>query len=245
MRSAEPDPSDSLKQQAAEHALRLVKNGMRLGLGTGSTASKFVDLVGQRVKQDGLQLVCVPTSEATRVRAERLGLTLSSLESTPFLDLTVDGADEVDDDLRLIKGGGGALLREKIVATASERMVVIADSSKRVHTLGRFPLPVEVVSFGLTATRHMVAVLAAEAGCEGDIVLRVDKDGRPLVTDGGNLILDCAFGRIEDPEALDEALKLVPGVVENGLFLGIADVAIIAGPGGIVTLDRDSTDGNG
>jgi ribose 5-phosphate isomerase A len=238
VRSAEPDPSDSFKQQAAAQALSLVKSGMRLGLGTGSTASKFVDLVGQRVKQDGLQLVCVATSEATRIRAERLGLTLSTLESTPFLDLTVDGADEVDDDLRLIKGGGGALLREKIVATASERMVVIADYSKRVHTLGRFPLPVEVVSFGLTATRHMVAVLAAEAGCEGDIVLRL-KDGRPLVTDGGNLILDCAFGRIEDPEALDEALKLVPGVVENGLFLGIADAAIIAGPGGIVTLDRD------
>jgi ribose 5-phosphate isomerase A len=137
------------------------------------------------------------------------------------------------------------LLREKIVATASERMVVIADHSKRVGTLGKFPLPVEVVSFGLTATRHMIAVLAAEAGCEGDIVLRLDKDGRPLLTDGGNLILDCAFGRIEDPEALDEALKLVPGVVENGLFLGIADAAIIAGPGGIVTLDRDSPEANG
>lgn len=245
MRRAEADSSDSFKQLAAAQALTLVKSGMRLGLGTGSTAAKFVDLVGQRVKQEGLQLVCVPTSEATRTRAERLGLTLSTLESTPFLDLTVDGADELDDDLRLIKGGGGALLREKIVATASERMVVIADHSKRVGTLGKFPLPVEVVSFGLTATRHMVAVLAAEAGCEGDIVLRLDKDGRPLLTDGGNLILDCAFGRIEDPEALDEALKLVPGVVENGLFLGIADAAIIAGPGGIVTLDRDSPEANG
>jgi ribose 5-phosphate isomerase A len=245
VRRAEADSSDSFKQLAAAQALTLVKSGMRLGLGTGSTAAKFVDLVGQRVKQEGLQLVCVPTSEATRTRAERLGLTLSTLESTPFLDLTVDGADELDDDLRLIKGGGGALLREKIVATASERMVVIADHSKRVGTLGKFPLPVEVVSFGLTATRHMVAVLAAEAGCEGDIVLRLDKDGRPLLTDGGNLILDCAFGRIEDPEALDEALKLVPGVVENGLFLGIADAAIIAGPGGIVTLDRDSPEANG
>jgi ribose 5-phosphate isomerase A len=245
VRRAEADSSDSFKQLAAAQALALVKSGMRLGLGTGSTAAKFVDLVGQRVKQEGLQLVCVPTSEATRTRAERLGLTLSTLESTPFLDLTVDGADELDDDLRLIKGGGGALLREKIVATASERMVVIADHSKRVGTLGKFPLPVEVVSFGLTATRHMVAVLAAEAGCEGDIVLRLDKDGRPLLTDGGNLILDCAFGRIEDPEALDEALKLVPGVVENGLFLGIADAAIIAGPGGIVTLDRDSPEANG
>jgi ribose 5-phosphate isomerase A len=245
VRTADPDQSDAFKQQAAAHALGLLKDGMRLGLGTGSTAAKFVDLVGQCVKETGLQLVCVPTSEATRSRAERLGLKLSTLEGTPFLDLTVDGADELDNDLRLIKGGGGALLREKIVATASERMVVIADASKRVDRLGRFPLPVEVVSFGLTATRHMVAVLAAEAGCEGDIVLRLDKDGQPLVTDGGNLILDCAFGRIEDPEALDEALKLVPGVVENGLFLGIADMAIIAGPGGIVTIDRDSTDEDG
>jgi ribose 5-phosphate isomerase A len=245
VRTADPDQSDAFKQQAAVHALSLLKDGMRLGLGTGSTAAKFVDLVGRRVKETGLQLLCVPTSEATRIRAERLGLKLSTLESTPFLDLTVDGADELDDDLRLIKGGGGALLREKIVATASERMVVIVDASKRVDRLGRFPLPVEVVSFGLTATRHMVAVLAAEAGCEGEIVLRLDKNGQPLVTDGGNLILDCAFGRIEDPEALDEALKLVPGVVENGLFLGIADTAIIAGPGGIVTLDRDSTDEDG
>jgi ribose 5-phosphate isomerase A len=245
VRTADPDQADAFKRQAAVQALSLVKDGMRLGLGTGSTAAKFVDLVGQRVKDTGLQVLCVPTSEATRLRAERLGLKLSTLESTPFLDLTVDGADELDDELRLIKGGGGALLREKIVATASERMVVIADASKRVDRLGRFPLPIEVVSFGLTATRHMVAVLAAEAGCEGDIALRLDKDGQPLVTDGGNLILDCAFGRIEDPEALDEALKLVPGVVENGLFLGIADMAIIAGPGGIVTLDRDSPDENG
>jgi ribose 5-phosphate isomerase A len=241
---AEPDLSDTWKQQAALRALSLVKDGMRLGLGTGSTAAKFLDLVGQQVK-DGLKLVCVPTSEATRIGAERLGLTLSTLESTPFLDLTVDGADELDGDLRLIKGGGGALLREKIVATASEQMVVIADASKRVDTLGRFPLPVEVVRFGLTATRHMLAVLAAEAGCEGDIALRMAKDGRPFVTDEGNLILDCAFGRIEDPEALDEALKLVPGVIENGLFLGIADTAIIAGPAGIVTLERDAADENG
>jgi ribose 5-phosphate isomerase A len=238
------DLSDIWKQQAAERALTLVKEGMRLGLGTGSTAAKFVELVGQRVK-DGLRLVCVPTSEATRAHAECLGLTLSTLESTPYLDLTVDGADEIDGDLRLVKGGGGALLREKIIATASERMVVIADASKRVDTLGRFPLPVEVVQFGLTATQHMVAVLAAEAGCEGDIALRMQKGGQPFVTDGGNLILDCSFGRIEDPEALDEALKLVPGVVENGLFLGIADTAIIAGPTGIVLLERDALDENG
>jgi ribose 5-phosphate isomerase A len=244
VRPAGADLSEIWKQQAAERALTFVKDGMRLGIGTGSTASKFVELVGQRAKQ-GLRLVCVPTSEATHHQAERLGLTLSTLESTPYLDLTVDGADEIDGDLRLVKGGGGALLREKIVATASERMVVIADASKRVDTLGRFPLPIEVVRFGLTATQHMVAVLAAEAGCEGDIALRMQKDGQPFVTDGGNLILDCSFGRIEDPEALDEALKLVPGVVENGLFLGIADAAIIAGPTGILLLERDAMDENG
>jgi len=244
VRTAAPDLSDAWKQQAAEQALSLVKDGMRLGLGTGSTAAKFLNLVGQRVKE-GLRLVCVPTSDATRFEAERLGLTLSTLENTPYLDLTVDGADELDGDLRLIKVGGGALLREKIVATASERMVVIADASKRVDTLGRFPLPVEVVQFGLTATRHMIAVLAGEAGCEGDIALRMGKDRQPFITDCGNLILDCAFGQIEDPEALDEALKLVPGVVENGLFLGIADTAIIAGPEGIVMLDRDATEESG
>jgi ribose 5-phosphate isomerase A len=233
-----PMSTDLWKLQAAERALAYLANGMKVGLGTGSTAAGFVDLVGARVKA-GLELICVPTSEATRAQAERLGIPLSTLEETPHLDLTVDGADELDDRLRLIKGGGGALLREKIVAMASERMVVIADASKRRGTLGAYPLPVEVVRFGLAATRNMVAAVAAEAGCEGEIKLRLGKDGTPFVTDGGNLLLDCAFGRIDRPEALDEALKRVPGVVENGLFLGIADVAIIAGPDGVVVLERD------
>jgi ribose 5-phosphate isomerase A len=226
------------KQQAAERALDYLSDGMRVGLGTGTTAARFVDLVGARVKA-GLRLVGVPTSEATRMQAERLGIPLSTLDETPFLDLTVDGADELDGELRLIKGGGGALLREKIVATASERMIVIADASKRVQTLGAYPLPVEVVRFGLAATRNMVEVLAAEAGCQGGILLRVSDDGRPFITDSGNFILDCAFGQIIDPEALDEALKLVPGVVENGLFLGIADMAIVAGPDGVSVFERD------
>lgn len=230
--------ADQWKQQAAERALTLVQDGMTLGLGSGSTAARFVDLVGRRVKE-GLKLRCVPTSEATRIQAERLGITLVSLDDQPFLDLTVDGADELDDELRLIKGGGGALLREKIVATASGRMVVIADESKRVATLGRFPLPVEVVRFGLAATRNMMEVLASDAGCAGEIKLRLKPDGKPFETDSGNLILDCAFEIIEEPEALDEALKLIPGVVESGLFLGIADAAIIAGPGGVVVLERD------
>jgi ribose 5-phosphate isomerase A len=233
--------TDEYKQQAAERALTLVEDGMTLGLGTGSTAARFVDLLGRRVAQ-GLKVSCVATSEATRAQAERLGIALIDLDHRPFLDLAVDGADEIDGELRLIKGGGGALLREKIVATASERMVVIADHTKRVATLGAFPLPVEVVQFGVAATRNMIDVLAADAGCEGEITLRKQADGRPFVTDGGNFILDCAFGRIGEPEALDEALKLVPGVVESGLFLGIADAAIIAGPDGVVMLERDTTD---
>ena len=236
--------SDDWKQQAAERALTLVEDGMTLGLGTGSTAARFVDLVGQRVK-DGLRLRCVPTSEATRLQAERLGIPLITLDQQPYLDLTVDGADELDGDLRLIKGGGGALLIEKIVATASGRMVVIADASKQVDTLGTFPLPVEVVRFGLGATRNMIEVLAADAGCRGDIKQRMRSDGQPFMTDSGNFILDCAFGSIPEPEALDEALKLIPGVVENGLFLGIADAAIIAGPGGVTMLERDEEDETG
>ncbi len=233
-----PVTAELWKQQAAERALAYVEPGMLLGLGTGSTAAKFVDLVGRRVK-DGLKITCVPTSEATRAQAERLGIPLTTLDHAPLLDLTVDGADELDGELRLIKGGGGALLREKIVATASKRMVVIADASKLVVTLGRFPLPVEVVRFGLSATRDLVAAVAAEAGCRGEISLRLGKDGQPFVTDGGNNLLDCAFGRIPDAAALDAGLKRVPGVVENGLFLGIASVAVIAGADGITTIERD------
>ncbi len=233
--------ADTWKQQAAERAIALVEDGMTVGLGTGSTAAKFVDLLGKRVKE-GLSVRCVPTSEATRLQAEKLGIPLITLDTQPFLDLTVDGADELDGNLRLIKGGGGALLREKIVATASGRMVVIADQSKRVAKLGKFPLPVEVVQFGLGATRGMIEVLASDAGCEGELTLRTGANGQPVLTDSGNFILDCAFGQIEDPEALDEALRLIPGVVENGLFLGIADAAFIGGPSGIETLERDDAD---
>jgi ribose 5-phosphate isomerase A len=231
------------KQQAAERALTLVETGITLGLGTGSTAALFVDLLARRVAE-GLKVNCVATSEATRAQAARLGISLIDFEERPFLDLTVDGADEIDDELRLIKGGGGALLREKIVATASERLVVIADHTKRVSMLGAFPLPVEAVPFGIAATRNMIGVLAADAGCQGEIKLRREADGRPFLTDSGNFILDCAFGRIAEPEALDEALKLVPGVVESGLFLGIADAAIIAGPDGVTLLERDEAQGS-
>ena len=227
---------DSFKLAAARRALSFVEPRMRLGLGTGSTASVFVELLGAEVRA-GLSVLCVPTSEQTRVLAEKLDIPLSTLDETPLLDLTIDGADEFDNELRLIKGGGGALLREKIVATASDRMIVIADASKRVEKLGRFPLPVEVVKFGVTATRNMIEMLAADSGCHGDITLRLKPDGKAFITDSGNLIFDCAFGQIDDPESLDEALKFIPGVVENGLFLGIADAAIIGGPEGVSVIE--------
>ncbi len=232
---------DALKLAAAERALTFVEPGMRLGLGTGSTTAKFVDALGRKVAA-GLDVLCVATSEVTQMQAEKLGIRMSTLDETPFLDLTVDGADELDGELRLVKGGGGALLREKIVATASGRMIVIADASKKVETLGAFPLPLEVVTFGLTATRNMISALAADVGCEGEIKVRMQADGSPFRTDSGNLILDCHFGQIEDPEELDEALKLVPGVIENGLFIGIADLAIIAAPDGLLLIGAEDDD---
>lgn len=236
--------TDALKRMAAEQAMTFVDDGMRLGLGTGSTAAHFVEVLGERVAE-GLSVVGVPTSEATRRQAEMLNIPLSTLDEIPFLDLTVDGADELDRSLRLIKGGGGALLREKIVATSSERMVVIADGSKFVEVLGAFPLPIEVVPFGLQATIDMVQMLAQEAGCNGELTVRLSADGSRFETDGGHYILDAAFGAIEDPLALDEALKMIPGVVENGLFLGLADVAILGGEEGVRVLHADDAEGSG
>ena len=224
--------SDDMKRQAAERALALVTSGMKLGLGTGSTAAIFVELLAAKVRQ-GLMVQCVPTSEATRIQAERLGIPVTTLEVLPRLDLTVDGADEIDPELRLIKGGGGALLREKIVASASNRFAVIADSTKVVPVLGRFPLPVEVVNFGLRSTIMHISAQAEDIGCMGEIKVRLRGDGGAFVTDSGNLILDCEFGRIEDPELLADALQIIPGVVEHGLFLGLADVAFVAGPRGV------------
>ena len=224
------------KPQAAARALEEVEPGMRLGLGTGSTAAAFVDQLGALVA-DGLDVLCVPTSEATHAQAEALGIPLTTLDETPCLDLTVDGADEIDQALRLIKGGGGALLREKIVATASDRLMIIADDSKLVETLGAFPLPVEVVPFGLAATHAMVEARAEAVGCVGEITLRRTQSGQPFVTDGGHHILDCAFGRIPLAEDLALAFAEVPGVVEHGLFLGLADCAAIAGQDGVRLLE--------
>ncbi|HOV05587.1 MAG TPA: ribose-5-phosphate isomerase RpiA [Hyphomicrobiales bacterium] len=224
-----------LKKQAAAAAVDYVTDGMRLGIGTGSTADEFTKLLGVRVAM-GLQVVGVPTSERTAALARSLNIPLSTLEETPELDLTVDGADELDAALRLVKGGGGALLREKIVAAASARMVVIADASKKVDMLGRFPLPIEVNPFGLGATRIAVERMAEKLGLSGPIELRKGPDGLPFVTDGGHYILDASFGRIPDAEALANALVAIPGVVEHGLFIGLATTALVAGPNGVETL---------
>jgi ribose 5-phosphate isomerase A len=209
---------------------------MRLGLGSGSTAARFVELLGARVKA-GLDVIGVPSSDGTRLLAERYGVPLTTLDAHPELDLTVDGADEIDSQLRLIKGGGGAHLREKIVAMASERMIVIADRSKLVARLGAFPLPVEIVQFGARATMRMIEAAAEDVGCSGTITLRKTATGENFISDGGNLIVDCAFGPIMEPESLGDVLEMIPGVVEHGLFIGIADTAILAGPEGIELIE--------
>jgi ribose 5-phosphate isomerase A len=228
---------EAQKRAASARALEFVRPGMRLGLGSGSTAKHFVELLAERVRA-GLDVIAVPTSETTRRDAERLGVPLASLDELPQLDLTVDGADEVGPDLSLIKGGGGALLREKIVASASARMIVIADDSKWVPALGRFPLPIEVVPFGLAATRRTVEAAAAAAGCPGPALLRRGKDGHAFVTDGGHWILDAAFERIMDPKALADRLDRIAGVVEHGLFIGLAHAVVLASATGVRVVER-------
>jgi ribose 5-phosphate isomerase A len=229
--------ADAQKRAAAARAIEFVRPGMRLGLGTGSTARHFVELLGERVRA-GLDVVGVPTSEATRADAQRCGVPLTTLDDTPALDLTVDGADEIAPDLTLIKGGGGALLREKIVAAASERMVVIADESKWVPALGRFPLPIEVLPFGLGATRRLIEAVFASVGAVGTLGLRRDKGGHAFVTDGGHWIVDAALGRIDDPAALAAKLSAIPGIMEHGLFIGLARTAVLAGPDGVRVVER-------
>jgi ribose 5-phosphate isomerase A len=228
---------DGLKRQAAAYALEQVRDGMKLGLGTGSTAKHFVELLGERVRA-GLNVIGVPTSEATRADAVRCGIPLTTLDDVDRLDLTVDGADEIDPALNLIKGGGGALLREKIVAAASDRMIVIADDTKWVEVLGRFPLPVEVVPFGLAATRRVIGEAFAETGVSGQMVVRKGKDGHVFVTDGGHWIVDAHLGRIADAPRLARLLALIPGVVEHGLFIGLASTAVLAGAEGIRVVER-------
>jgi ribose 5-phosphate isomerase A len=228
---------EDLKRQAAARALEEVRDGMRLGLGTGSTARHFVDLLGEKVRA-GMRVVGVPTSEATRIQAESCGIALTTLDDIDRLDLTVDGADEIDPALNLIKGGGGALLREKIVAAASDRMVVIADDTKWVDVLGRFPLPVEVIPFGLAAIRRGIAKAFAQGGVSGEMVLRKRPDGHVFVTDGGHWIVDAHLGRIGDAPRLAGLLSATPGVVEHGLFTNLASVAVLAGGQGIRVVER-------
>ncbi len=227
--------SDAWKRAAAEIAVAEIEDGMTVGLGTGSTAAHFVDLLGQRVAE-GLKVRGVPTSEATASQARDVGIALPAIEDIDQIDVTVDGADEFDAELCLIKGGGGALLREKIIAGASRRMVVIADHTKFAAPLGAFPLPVEVVPFALSLTvGAMLNATRFVLGREIDIKLRMTSDGRAFVTDGGHYIMDCFCERIEQPEALAMALAGIPGVVDHGLFIGLAAKVIAAGPEGVQT----------
>jgi ribose 5-phosphate isomerase A len=220
--------ADLAKLNAAQAALEFVKDGMVLGLGTGSTSAHFVRLLGERVRQ-GLRVKGVPTSEATRNLAEQVGVPLLEISQVSAIDMDVDGADEIDPAFRLIKGGGGALLREKIVAAASAEMVVIADEGKWVETLGAFPLPVEVTRFGFNLTLERVRAALRATGCGGDAAaLRVSgKANEPVITDGGNYILDAHAQRIPNAEALASALKEIAGVVEHGLFIGLSRTVIL------------------
>lgn len=227
--------SDAMKRRAAEEALRLVEPDMIVGLGTGSTAAHFIDLLGEKARA-GLSVRGVPTSEDTRRRAVAAGVELVEPDETTIIDLAVDGTDEADLRLNLIKGGGGALLREKIIAGSARRFVVIADASKRVSELGAYPLPVEIdrFAFGLTARR--VREVFAQSELSAKLTLRPGRDGEPFVSDGGHFILDCALERIRDPAALEKSLAAIPGVVESGLFVGMAERAIFAGPDGVEVL---------
>ena len=227
--------ADDQKRAAAEAAIAYLQPGMRLGLGTGSTAAHFVAALGRHVA-DGFPCCCVPTSEATRVQAAALGIVLTTLDETPELDLTIDGADEIGPGLALIKGGGGALLREKIVAAASRRMMVIADAAKRVPRLGAYPLPVEVNRFGLETTRRAVALVCGGA----DVTLRRGASGEPFLSDGGHFILDCALGAIEQPGSLASSLHAIPGVVEHGLFIGLCTRALVASDNGVAVLEASA-----
>jgi len=236
-RILQPDSHvEQMKQKAALRALEEVEDGMKLGLGTGSTARYLVDGLGAKIAEGLLDVVCVPTSEATREQAESLNIKLAELDELKHLDLTIDGADELDAELRLVKGGGGALLREKIVAAASDKMIVIADDTKKVETLGAFDLPVEVNMFAHATTAAAISAALAATGHQGAVNLR--GGGTPFITDGGHYIYDCALGVISDAEVLSQALLNVPGVVEHGLFLGYATAAVLAGDDGLIEMAK-------
>jgi ribose 5-phosphate isomerase A len=228
--------SDALKRAAAAAALGHVRPGMRLGIGTGSTAEAFIRLLAARVAE-GFAVTGVTTSTRSEELCRQTGVPTTTLDDMPQLDLTVDGADEIGPDLALIKGGGAALLREKIVAGASAKMIVIADASKLVKTLGAFPLPVEINRFGAAATVAAIERATAAIGLMGGLAIR-ENGGRRVVTDEGHFLVDASFGRIPDPASLSRALLDIPGVVQHGLFLGMASLAIVAGADGVRELRR-------
>jgi ribose 5-phosphate isomerase A len=223
--------NDQEKETAARASLRYVKDGQVVGLGTGSTAAYFIKLLAEQVR-NGLRIRGIPTSVRSRKMAVELGIPLITLDDCQEIDVTVDGADEVDPQLRLIKGGGGAMLREKIVASATKQMIVVADSSKQVQRLGKFPLPVEVIRFAQPLIAKRIASLGA------DVQLRRDASGDPYVTDENHHILDCRFGEMNDPDGLARQLNDMPGVVEHGLFIGMARVALFARGSEILELKR-------
>ncbi len=225
----------SLKAQAAEAALKEVQPGMKLGIGSGSTVNEMIRLLAKMV-EDGFEVIGVPASLHSQALCDELGVPLTTLDETPVLDLVIDGADEIDPQLNLIKGGGAALLREKIIAAASGSMIVIADESKIVDTLGKFPLPVEVVPFGLEATRQLMQNSINAEGLKGEMILRMDGE-KPLLTDNGNYILDCHLGAISNPKSFAKRLEVIPGVVEHGLFIGMAVRAYVAGTDEIRVLE--------
>ncbi|MFM2356239.1 MAG: hypothetical protein RLZZ528_1975 [Pseudomonadota bacterium] len=240
--AAELSPIDRAKFAAARRAADMVESGMRVGLGTGSTSAWMVRCLGERVREEGLRMTGVPTSARTGDLARKVGIEVVTLEEAKWLDLTIDGADEFDGDLNLIKGGGGALLREKIVATASDQMVVIADAAKEVRTLGAFPLPVEVIPFGWQASKALIDEILTSLDVLGRrTTMRMNGD-RPVRTDEGNLILDLHLERIGNPRQLSLVLNQVPGVVENGLFIDICDAVVIGHGDGRVEL-RDINSG--
>jgi ribose 5-phosphate isomerase A len=225
--------NDQEKEAAARASLRFVKDGQIVGLGTGSTAAYFIQLLGEQVK-NGLRIRGIPSSERSREQAAGLGIPLTTLDECPEIDVTVDGADEVDPQLRLIKGGGGALLREKIVASATKQYVIITDATKRVPVLGKFPLPVEVIKFAQAVVMKKIEALGAA------VSLRRAGDGKPYLSDENNHILDCRFGQIPDADRLARQLNDMPGVVEHGLFIGMAGVVLVANGSEILELRRQS-----
>jgi ribose 5-phosphate isomerase A len=227
----EMDVRDREKQIAARAAVELVQSGNIVGLGSGSTATYAVQYLAERVRK-GLKILGIPTSQRTKQLAEQLGIPLTTLDEHDQIDIDFDGADEIDSQLNLIKGGGGALLREKIIASASKRFIVMADSTKQVHHLGEFPLPVEVIPFAQSLIAKRIAALGAK------VSLRNYAYGNPYVTDEGHHILDCTFGKIADPPALAEKLRAIPGVVEHGLFIGMADMALIGRDREVIQIKR-------